>query len=60
MGRATVTVRLPHLDANQVQLSMPDTPFSNDLLGELAYLLNGAFKHHGLDALVMIEMGVHG
>ena len=48
-----------HLDADDVQLPVPDSPFGNDLLGKITHLLNRALEERRFDALVVIEVSVH-
>ncbi len=60
MAAAAMAMGFAHLNADQVKLPMPDSPFGDDLLGELADLVNGPFEHDRLNALVVIKVGVHG
>ena len=63
----TVTVRRPavgvsgaELDVDQIQCAVPDSALRHDRLGKLAHALDRAFEHHGLHALIVIEVCVHG
>jgi hypothetical protein len=60
MAGAAMAVGFAHLNADQVELPMPDSPFGDDLLGEPADLVNGPFEHDRLNALIVIKVGVHG
>jgi len=57
---AAVAVGLAHVDADQIQLAVPDSAFSDDRLREFAHLLHRSLEHHRLDALIMVKMRVHG
>lgn len=59
MGGAAMAMGPTHLDADDVQLPVPDSPFGNDLLGKITHLLNRALEERRFDALVVIEVSVH-
>ena len=56
---ATVAMRFAQFDADQIQLPVPYPALRDDLLGEFAHLLHRSFQHDGLNALIVIEVGVH-
>jgi hypothetical protein len=59
VGAAIVGVRRRELNIDQIQHSVADTALGNELVGELTHALDAAFEHHGLDALIVIQMRVH-
>jgi hypothetical protein len=54
-----VAVRLAHLDADQVQLSVAYAAFGDDGIGKITHPLHRTLEHDALDALLVVEMGVH-
>ena len=59
MSGPAVTMRRAQFNAYEVQLSMAHARFSDDFLSEPSNVLHGAFQHHRLQTLVMIQMRVH-
>jgi len=59
VSAATVAMRFAQLDADQIQLPVPHAALRDDLLSELAHLLHRSFQHDGLNALIVIKVGVH-
>lgn len=58
----TISVRVcgAELDTDEIQESVAHPAFRDDLLRELAYALHGSLEHDGLDALLVVQMRVHG
>jgi len=54
-----VPMRPADVDTHQIQLTMADTAFCDQLLRKAAHTLHGAFEYYRLDALFMVEMRVH-
>ncbi len=53
-------MRLTELNAYEIDLTVPDTFFGNHFLGELPYCLGRSPQAYRFEALVMIQMHVHG
>jgi hypothetical protein len=52
-------MRRAKFDAGQVQDAVTNAVLRDDFLGKFAHALYRSLEHHGFDALIMIEMGVH-
>ncbi len=59
-GGVAVGMRRTEFDVDQVQNPVTNAALRDDFLGEFAHALYRSLEHHGFDALIMIEMGVHG
>ncbi len=59
-GGAAVGVRRAEFDIDQVQDTVTNPALGDDFLGEFAHPFHRTLEHHSLDALIMIEVGVHG
>ena len=60
MGRTAVSVRGAELDIHEVKDAVTNAALGNDLLGKLTHSFYRTLEHHGLDALFVIKVGVHG
>jgi hypothetical protein len=60
MAGAAVGVRGTEFDIDQVQHTVAHSALGNHCLGELTHALDRTLEHHGLQALIMINVGVHG
>ncbi len=58
-GGVAVGMRGTEFDVDQVQNPVTNAALRDDFLGEFAHALYRSLEHHGFDALIMIEMGVH-
>ncbi len=54
-----VGMRRTEFDVDEVQDPVTNAALRDDVLGEFAHALYRSLEHHGFDALIMIEMGVH-
>ena len=48
------------LNTHEVELPVAYTALRDDGFGKLPYLAHRALEHHGLNALLMIEVRMHG
>ena len=53
-------MRLVEFDADDVQLAVVHTALGADFVGEMAHCLRSATQDHGLQAVVMVEVRMHG
>jgi len=60
MPGAVVLVCLAQIDADQIELTMTHTTFGDDLLGELPHGFRRALEGGGLEALLVVEVHMHG
>jgi len=60
MPGAIVLMCLSQIDADQIELTMTHTTFGHDLLGELPHGFRGAPEGGGLEALLVVEVHMHG
>ncbi len=57
--RSAVAVSGAEIDADQIQHAVSHTALRDHFLCKFAHPLDGTLEHYGLDALIMIQMGVH-
>jgi hypothetical protein len=55
-----MTVQFAQIHADEVQLPVAHAPLGNNLLRKLTDLAYRPFNYHGLNALIMVEMCMHG
>src|SRR5580700_9583338 len=60
VGACGVAVRFAEFNIDQIQTAVPYAALCDDLLRKLAHSLDGSLQHNRLDALVMIQMRMHG
>lgn len=53
-------VRLVQVHADQVELAMVNTALCADRIGKQPYLRSRPTQDHGLQAVLVVQMGVHG
>jgi len=59
MRRSAVAVSGAEFDADQIQHAVSDAALRDHFLRKFAHPLYGTLEHQSLDALIMIQMGVH-
>lgn len=55
-----VAVALVQVDRDEVQVSMAYLGFGHERIGEVSYMLSIAPQDHGFQAVVVVQMHVHG
>ena len=56
----TLFARLLDCNGNGPELPVPDAALGHDRLREVDYRLGRPFEDHGLEAILVIQMGMHG
>ena len=60
MGGPAMGVRGSEFDTDQIQHTVTNSALGDDFLGKCTHAFDRTLEHDGLDALVMIEVRVHG
>ena len=60
MRAAAMGVRLAQFHIDQIQRAVAYAALGDDLLGKFPYPLDRTLQHDGLDALIMIQVRMHG
>jgi hypothetical protein len=60
MGTPVMGVRGTESHIDQIQNTVTDTALGDDFLRKFAHSFDRTFQHHRLEALLMVQMRVHG
>ena len=56
----TLSLSRFHIDRNRMERAMTDAALGNDGLSEVRYRRCRPFQNHGFDAVIVIQMSMHG
>lgn len=60
MRRAPMGMRRAEFYVDEIESAVADATLGDDFVREFAYLFHGAFQHDSLNALVVVQVGMHG